>query len=102
VREVDPYTLAFIGQAWYLAGYDHARRALRHFRLDRMEMVTLLPKTFVRPLHYHPGSESDDRRLIIRVLFDVEAIRWAQEARPLLGGRNLAGGWLVGDPASPL
>lgn len=82
VREVDPYTLAFIGQAWYLAGYDHARRALRHFHLDRMETVTLLPKTFVRPLHYHPGHESDDRRLIVRVLFSPDAMRWAQEARP--------------------
>jgi predicted DNA-binding transcriptional regulator YafY len=82
VREVDPYTLAFIGHAWYLAGYDHARRALRHFRLDRMELVSLLAKTFVRPHHYHPSDESDDRRLLIRVLFDPEAIRWAQETRP--------------------
>lgn len=82
VREVDPYTLAFIGHAWYLAGYDHARRALRHFRLDRMEGLNLLPKTFVRPRHYQAEDEAGDRRLLIQVLFHPETVRWAQEARP--------------------
>ncbi|MGQ0600741.1 MAG: helix-turn-helix transcriptional regulator [Anaerolineales bacterium] len=82
VREVDPYTLAFVNGAWYLLGHDHARRALRNFRLDRLEAVTVLQKTFARPSHYRVEDRPDDRRLIVRVLFDLETARWAQEARP--------------------
>jgi proteasome accessory factor B len=35
-RTVDPYGLRHRG-AWYLAGFDHDRDAVRHFKLDRIE-----------------------------------------------------------------
>jgi predicted DNA-binding transcriptional regulator YafY len=82
VREVDPYTLAHVEGAWYLRGYDRARRALRHFRLDRMEALTVLPKTFARPRQPQPEDPATERRLLIRVVFDTATVRWAQEARP--------------------
>ncbi len=35
-RTVDPYALRHRG-AWYLAGFDHLRDEVRHFKLDRLE-----------------------------------------------------------------
>lgn len=35
-RTVDPYALIHRQGAWYLAGHDHARAALRHFKLSRI------------------------------------------------------------------
>jgi predicted DNA-binding transcriptional regulator YafY len=48
-REVDPYSLAHVAGVWYLTAYDHLRRAVRTFRLGRMEDVALLERTFTRP-----------------------------------------------------
>ena len=82
VREVDPYTLAYFEGAWYLRGYDHTRRAVRHFRLDRMDALVFLPKTFARLPRLATADSPTDRLLLIRVLFDLDTARWAQEARP--------------------
>jgi predicted DNA-binding transcriptional regulator YafY len=81
-REVDPYALAHMAGAWYLTGYDHLRRAVRTFRLDRIEEVTVLDRTFVRP----PGAflhrrENDIRPVEIRALFTPEVARWVRESR---------------------
>lgn len=35
-RTVDPYALARRRSRWYLIGYDHARRGIRAFRIDRI------------------------------------------------------------------
>ena len=35
-RSVDPYALRHRG-AWYLAGFDHLRNEVRHFKLDRID-----------------------------------------------------------------
>lgn len=48
-REVDPYGLLFQFGRWYTIGYCHLRRAMRSFRLDRMESATLLQNRFQRP-----------------------------------------------------
>jgi len=81
-REVDPYSLAFMSGAWYVTAYDHARRAQRTFRLDRLESLTVLPRTFTRPAHWHYERRDEERQMVVRVLFDPQAGRWAQEARP--------------------
>ncbi len=82
-REVDPYSLAFVGGAWYLVALDHARHDLRNFRLDRIESLTALPKSFTRPKHFRAGrAQPDDRRLTVRVRFSMGVARFAQEARP--------------------
>jgi proteasome accessory factor C len=36
-REVDPYSLLYLGGNWYMVGYSHERSATRIFRLSRIE-----------------------------------------------------------------
>ncbi|MDN3922105.1 helix-turn-helix transcriptional regulator [Roseateles violae] len=48
-RDVDIYGLAYRGGAWYAVGHCHLRRAVRSFRLDRVQSVEALPISFGRP-----------------------------------------------------
>lgn len=52
-REFDPYGVAYLGGAWYCAGWCHLRRELRSFRLDRIVSVVPLPKAFGRPADFN-------------------------------------------------
>jgi predicted DNA-binding transcriptional regulator YafY len=81
-REIDPYALVHMAGNWYLTGYDHLRGAVRTFRLDRIEEIALLARTFVRPRGAHLyGRESEPRPIEIRALFDPEVTRWVREQR---------------------
>ena len=40
-RELSPYGLVVHSGRWYLAAHDHGREALRTFRVDRMEAVSM-------------------------------------------------------------
>lgn len=81
-READPYALANVGGVWYLSGYCHLRRAVRNFRLDRMDDVNILDSGFTRPAAFQiqvrnlfePGSYD------VRVLFAPEVARWVRES----------------------
>jgi predicted DNA-binding transcriptional regulator YafY len=53
-RPVDPYGLVFRAGYWYMAGYCHLRRAVRTFRLDRVDRLLLKDETFERP----PGFDT--------------------------------------------
>jgi predicted DNA-binding transcriptional regulator YafY len=82
-READPYGLVYFANSWHLAAYCHLRQGLRNFRLERMENLTLLDKSFQRPANFRmqrPAGES--RTIIVRALFDHEVARWVHEARP--------------------
>lgn len=82
-READPYSLANVGGSWYLVALDHARRDLRHFRLERIEALTVLAHTFNRPKRFRVAqAQPDDRRLVVRVRFAPAVARYAQESRP--------------------
>ena len=48
-RDADPDALGFLSGTWYLSAYCHLRHGVRHFRLDRIEDLTVLERTFVRP-----------------------------------------------------
>ena len=82
-RDADPYSLAHVGTAWYLSAYDHLRHAVRTFRLDRIDDVTLLDRTFERPADFQvqrrnlfePGSFD------VQVLFAPEVTRWVRETQ---------------------
>jgi predicted DNA-binding transcriptional regulator YafY len=82
-REVDPYGLVHVAGEWHLTGHDHARQALRTFRLDRMDDLTLLDRTFKRPSGFtmvrRPTAE--DRPITVRALFAPEVVRWVRESR---------------------
>jgi predicted DNA-binding transcriptional regulator YafY len=80
-REVDPYALVHDEGAWYLAGYCHLRRDIRHFKLARIESLELLDRTFVRPADFEVQDRQEPRELIVRARFDDEAAPWVQEAR---------------------
>ncbi len=80
-REVDPYGLVHLHDSWHLSAYCHLRKDMRIFRLDRIEHLELLPKTFYRSPDFemHPPDE-DQKNLIVRVLFDAEVARWVRES----------------------
>jgi predicted DNA-binding transcriptional regulator YafY len=48
-RRVDPYALVYRWGWWYVIGYCHLREAIRSFRMDRIEKLTLLSLVFRRP-----------------------------------------------------
>jgi predicted DNA-binding transcriptional regulator YafY len=83
IREADPYALVHIEGVWYLVAHDYLRGDRRHFRLDRIDRLELLTKTFTRPADFRPEiRDRDDRPLVIRALFSSAVARWVQEERP--------------------
>jgi predicted DNA-binding transcriptional regulator YafY len=80
-RETDPYALIHIDRTWTLIAYCHLRKDIRHFRLDRMEDVVILDRSFTRPKDFkiQLGSE-DDRTVVVRVLFDHHVVSMVREA----------------------
>lgn len=79
---VDPYGLVAMGGTWYLVGFCHARRDVRHYALGRMDGLALLDKTFDRPAGYRlrRDNAADGRDLVVRVRFDAHAAPWVREA----------------------
>ncbi len=66
-REIDPYGLANSHGAWYLVGHDHARDAVRVFRLDRIHSEvtqTGKPEAFTLPEGF------DVQKILNAQLFD--------------------------------
>jgi predicted DNA-binding transcriptional regulator YafY len=84
-READPYGLVHFPSGWNLIAYCHLRQDMRNFRLDRMDRLEILSRTFQRPsdfvMRHDPERERDARSITVRVLFDHETARWVQEAR---------------------
>lgn len=82
-READPYGLVYFANAWHLVAYCHLRQGLRNFRLERMEDLELLNRTFQRPTDFKMAKPAGEaRKIIVRALFDREIARWVHEARP--------------------
>ncbi len=82
-RNADPYSLVHVAGAWYVIAHCHQRHALRKFRLDRIERLTLTDDRFIRPANFRLPEEqhAHDRRVIVRVSFAGEAARWVRESR---------------------
>ena len=98
-READPYGLAHVGSAWYVTAFCHLRRGARHFRLDRMEDLTLTDRTFTRPADVQMGLSKppEARDVTVRVLFDAEVARWVRESPSFftVTQEETPEGWLV-------
>jgi predicted DNA-binding transcriptional regulator YafY len=45
-RDVEPHGVVFYGGAWYLVAWCRLRQDFRHFRIDRIRQLELLPATF--------------------------------------------------------
>ncbi len=98
IRLADPHALFHIGGAVYLNAYDHTRLAIRNFRLDRIDKLTLLSQHFTRRADFRlEGPSMEERSVIIRVRFDHGVTRWAQEERSFftVGEEQTAEGLLV-------
>jgi predicted DNA-binding transcriptional regulator YafY len=82
-READPYGLIHFLNAWHVIAYCHLRQGIRNFRLDRIDDLVLLPKTFQRPANFSMSkSRSEQQRsMCVRALFDKEVSRWVREYR---------------------
>jgi predicted DNA-binding transcriptional regulator YafY len=82
-RQADPYGLAHVSGAWYLVAHDHLRRDLRRFRLDRIESLAVLDKTFERPAGFllDLAQPAGQLPLVLRALFSPAAARWVREER---------------------
>ena len=59
-RKIDPYALVFRAGWWYLVGYCHRRRALRTFRVDRIQILTALSQSFNVPENFDIHAYLED------------------------------------------
>lgn len=85
-RTVDPHGLVHFNGAWMLSAYCHLRKALRIFKLERVQQITVLPETFTRQagfsLHEHHAPTP---KATVDLLFDSEVAQWVRE-RPVFYG----------------
>lgn len=85
VREADPYALANYFGIWMMTGYDHLRKDLRVFRLDRMEAVLVTSKLYERPKNFSLSDLGKDDRsagTVYRVKIARSIHRWVKEQPP--------------------
>lgn len=47
-RVADPHAMLVLTPAWYMIGYDPAKKAFRHFRMDRISNAEVLDDNFQR------------------------------------------------------
>ena len=84
-RVVEPVSLVYFHETWYLAAYCRRRRASRLFRLDRVDRLDLLDERFELSERHAVGPEPAEARpssTEIRVRFDPSVERWVRECQP--------------------
>jgi predicted DNA-binding transcriptional regulator YafY len=82
IREADPYGLIHIFGAWHMVAYCHTRKDIRHFRVERMQQLSVQSRTFTRPAGFTLDQREDPgRQLIVRALFDADVADWVRESR---------------------
>lgn len=79
LREADPYAILHWDRYWYLIAYCHLRKAVRIFRLDRIDQLEVLNRTFQRPPDFKITNRLDDFDMRVRILFDPSVERWIRE-----------------------
>jgi predicted DNA-binding transcriptional regulator YafY len=79
LREADPYAILHWDRYWYLIAYCHLRKAVRIFRLDRIDQLEVLNRTFQRPPDFKITNRLDDFDMRVRILFDLSVERWIRE-----------------------
>lgn len=87
-RKIDPYALVFRSSWWYLVGYCHLRRALRTFRVDRIQSLKMLERSFEIPvdfdIHVYLKNELRDQPITYaRLRFIPEAAHVITSNSPL-------------------
>jgi len=81
-REVEPLGVVFYGGSWYLVGWCRLRQNLRHFRVDRIQRLELLPLVFPPredfSLADHMNRSGVEGQTPVRVWFHAHAKERAQ------------------------
>jgi proteasome accessory factor C len=100
-RTVEPYALINGREGWYVATYDPAKEAVRHFRLDRIKVATVTDEQFEPRSEVNPAADVDgwprtgevpaSRRA--RLWISPERARWAREERTVM--EELSDGSLI-------
>ena len=101
-REVDPYRLWYAGGGLYLIAYDHRRREVRLFAVDRVRSLTVTDHPYQMSLGFDLDAYVQDALVIMRgrpieveIVFSKVTAAWAkdriwhpsQQTTPLKDGR---------------
>ncbi|UNK20924.1 YafY family transcriptional regulator [Paenibacillus sp. N3/727] len=72
IRTVAPYGLVLVNGSWVLVGHCDLRQELRHFRLTRMEELSVLEDQFTFPSSFNlqEYAPMDDRHITVRIQAD--------------------------------
>ncbi len=91
-RRVEPYALTNGREGWYVASFDPAKQAMRHFRLDRVRRVHVSEERFQPRPEVDPAAEVDGwlrtgevrASRTARVWISAQRARWVREERKLV------------------
>jgi predicted DNA-binding transcriptional regulator YafY len=85
-REVDPYRLWYASGGLYLIAYDHHRKDVRMFAVERIRSITLTDHPYQMPLGFEVEEYVHDalmvmrgRRIDIELLFSKRAAAWVKD-----------------------
>jgi proteasome accessory factor BC len=100
-RVIEPYALMNGREGWYVASYDPARDAVRHFRLDRIKTAEVTDTPYEPRPEVNPAADVDgwprtgevEASKLARVWISAERARWAREERRVF--QELADGSVV-------
>src|SRR3954447_12694042 len=100
-RTVEPYALVNGREGWYVATFDPRKDDVRHFRLDRIKEVEVLPDRYEPRPEVDPAADVDgwqrtgelESSRVARVWVSPERARWEREARTV--AEELADGSIV-------
>jgi predicted DNA-binding transcriptional regulator YafY len=84
-REIEPFSLIYMGERWQVGAYCRLRQGPRLFRLDRIERLDLLGETFaLSDAHSVPRCTAEWKTDApeVRVRFDSAVQRWVRERQP--------------------
>src|SRR3954453_9486928 len=100
-RTVEPYALVNGREGWYVATFDPRKDDVRHFRLDRIKEVEVLPDRYEPRPEVDPAADVDgwqrtgelESSRVARVWVSPERARWEREERTV--AEELADGSIV-------
>jgi predicted DNA-binding transcriptional regulator YafY len=85
-REVDPYRLWYASGGLYLIGYNHLRRDVRMFAVERIRSITLTDHPYQMPLGFDVEAYVQDalmvmrgRRIDVELLFSKKVAAWMKD-----------------------
>jgi predicted DNA-binding transcriptional regulator YafY len=88
-RKVDPLALVYYTDHWNLIAFDHLRSALRTFRLDHIESMSVSSERFEPPGDFDLNEYLREKGApvhseLIRLSFDARAYRYARSSIPAM------------------